>query len=126
MALKQLGLIDVSLPFKDRRGVYRMDGRDFQVIDLDTGAPLENQVAMCWGSGSMLCDGEEPLLTPEHVSRDKDYLVVVVECGAAIRLERGKTYRPEMADGVEDQPRELAAENADDIKVIVSNPSLPD
>lgn len=81
----RLGLRDRHQPFEDDRGVIRMHARSFEVIDLDTGAVLENQAGMIWGPGSLLMRPlEEGLFTPEHFDAEKDYLVVVVRCDAAI------------------------------------------
>jgi len=84
----RLGLQDYRKPFQDDRGVIRIDGRDLVVVDLNSGEPIENMVAMTWGSASMLAGFEGSLLTSEHVKEGKDYLVVVVECTHAMRFDK--------------------------------------
>lgn len=65
----RIGLHDFRKPFEDDRGVTRIDGRDIIVVDLDSGEPVENLVAMTWGGASMLAGFEGALLTPDHVNR---------------------------------------------------------
>ena len=90
----KLGLASRPKPFKDDRGVFRMDGKELYVCDLDTGDRLENQTAMLWCQGSLLThqlEGEDGgLLTPDHVEAETDYLVVIVKCEAAIGIRREK------------------------------------
>ena len=43
---------------------------------------------MTWGNATMLAGFDGALLTPQHVKKGKDYLVVVVECDAAIRFQK--------------------------------------
>lgn len=85
-----LGLLDSPKPYKDARGCIRIDGRNLRVIDLDTGAPVENVKGMLWGPGKTLMDQhpEEGLFSSEHFDRERDYLVIVVECESALSVGR--------------------------------------
>ena len=87
----RIGLHDYSKPFKDARGVVRMDGRRLAAVDLDSGQEVENVTAMTWGDSSMLAGFNGALLTDEHVEEGKDYLVVVVECDGAHRIGRKRS-----------------------------------
>lgn len=88
----KLGLFNDRRPFKDSRGVWRIDGMDLHVVDPDTGDRLEGIKGMLWCDGSLLIhrlEGEDGgLLTPEHVQAGKSYLVVVVECEGAFGPDR--------------------------------------
>jgi hypothetical protein len=94
----KLGLLDQPATYKDERGVFLMHARRIDVIDLDTGGLVENVAGVLWGPGSVLMDptgDAEGLFTPEHFDREKDYLVVVVECPHAISVGRPAPDREE-------------------------------
>ena len=81
----RLGLVTRHKPFKDDRGVYRMDGQEMVVVDLESGAPVTNLAGMIWGPGSILMEPspDEGIFTREHFDPAADYLVVVVRCDGA-------------------------------------------
>lgn len=68
----------------------RLHGRAFEVVNLDTGEPVENVKAWLWGKGSLMTqrlEGEEEgLLTPEHLDEEADHLALVIPCPAAVRF----------------------------------------
>lgn len=71
-------------PHRDERGVTRIHARDLQVVDLDTGQPVENVEALLWGPGKILVEPcQEGIFTTDHLSADRSYLVIVVECDGA-------------------------------------------
>jgi hypothetical protein len=78
-----LGLVSYPKPFKDRRGVYRIDGRDLAVTDLNSGEPVSNVAGMLWGPGKILMEPGDGLFSRQHFNAERDYLVIVVPCPGA-------------------------------------------
>ncbi len=85
----ELDLIEYPKPFEDRRGVVILNGRAMDVVERDTLRPVRGHRGWLWLDGEMLLKPlDEPLFTPDHVQAGKDYLVLVYEVPAALRLDK--------------------------------------